>query len=74
MDGGPPPPMGQPVHPSGTTLPDAGAKALPGNRYLLPILIYTLKNFKVTLKRVTASLCKWFYLDPTERDNKIYKR
>ena len=32
LDGGPPPPMGQPVHPSGTTLPDAGAKALPGNR------------------------------------------
>jgi len=36
LDGGPPPPMGQPVHPSGTTLPDAGAKALPGSGMPLP--------------------------------------
>ena len=27
---GAPPPMGQPANPSGTSLPDAGAKALPG--------------------------------------------
>jgi len=36
LAGGAPPPMGQPANPSGTSLPDAGAKALPGSGMPLP--------------------------------------